>query len=112
MIERISAMSFNGAEGMAFEQFFLKRLNTTRATRDMLEATLLELHQGGEIVVVDESGAPPRVPSVGRAIMFFACRRSALSRFLGGLRSKRVAVCSSRNTSQRAGEHGTEWATC
>lgn len=52
-------MSFNGAEGMAFEQFFLKRLNTTRATRDMLEATLLELHQGGEIVVVDESGAPP-----------------------------------------------------
>lgn len=26
----------------------------------MVEATLLELHQGGEIVVVDESGDPSR----------------------------------------------------
>ncbi|MEF9384905.1 three-Cys-motif partner protein TcmP [Ralstonia solanacearum species complex bacterium KE056] len=60
MIEQIPAMLFDGAEGMTFEQFFLRLINTTPATRDMVEATLLELHQGGEIVVVDESGDPSR----------------------------------------------------
>jgi len=48
-------MLFDGAEGMSFEQFFLKLINTTPATRDMVRGPLLELHQGGE-VVVDESG--------------------------------------------------------
>ncbi|WP_197342582.1 three-Cys-motif partner protein TcmP [Ralstonia solanacearum] len=56
MLEQVPEMLFNGAEGMTFEQFFLKLINTTPATREMVEATLLELHQGGEIVVVDESG--------------------------------------------------------
>jgi three-Cys-motif partner protein len=60
MMEQIPAMLFDGAEGMTFEQFFLKLINTTPATRDMVEATLLELHQCGEIVVVDESGDPSR----------------------------------------------------
>lgn len=60
MIEQIPAMLFNGAEGMTFEQFFLKLINTTPATRDMVESTLLELHQSGEIVVVDESGDPSK----------------------------------------------------
>jgi three-Cys-motif partner protein len=56
MMEQIPKMLFDGAEGMTFEQFFLKLINTTPATRNMVEATLLELHQSGEIVVVDESG--------------------------------------------------------
>jgi len=60
MLEQIPEMLFDGAEGMTFEQFFLKLINTTPATREMVEASLLELHQGGEIVVVDESGAPSR----------------------------------------------------
>ncbi|MES2932696.1 MAG: three-Cys-motif partner protein TcmP [Pseudomonadota bacterium] len=60
MMEQIPKMLFDGAEGMTFEQFFLKLINTTPATRDMVEATLLELHQGGEIVVVDESGDPSK----------------------------------------------------
>lgn len=56
MMEQIPAMLFDGAEGMTFEQFFLKLINTTPATRSMVAATLLELHQGGEICVVDERG--------------------------------------------------------
>lgn len=60
MLEQIPEMLFGGAEGMTFEQFFLSLINTTPATRDMVEAALLELHQGGEIVVVDESGDPSR----------------------------------------------------
>lgn len=60
MLEQIPAMLFAGADGMTFEQFFLALINTTPATRDMVEATLLELHQGGEIVVADEAGDPSR----------------------------------------------------
>ena len=56
MMEQIPAMLFDGAEGMTFEQFFLKLINTTPATRSMVETTLLELHQSGEIVVADEFG--------------------------------------------------------
>lgn len=56
MMEQIPAMLFEGAEGMTFEQFFLKLINTTPATRSMVEATLLDLHQSGEIVVLDEAG--------------------------------------------------------
>jgi three-Cys-motif partner protein len=60
MMEQIPSMLFEGAEGMTFEQFFLKLINTTPATRDMVEATLLQLHQIGEIVVVDETGDPSK----------------------------------------------------
>jgi len=60
MMEQIPAMLFDGAEGMSFEQFFLKLINTTPATRDMVESTLLELHKGGEIIVVDGSGDPSK----------------------------------------------------
>jgi hypothetical protein len=56
MMNQIPAMLFDGADGMTFEQFFLKLINTTPATRSMVEATLLELHQSGEIIVTDESG--------------------------------------------------------
>ncbi len=56
MMAQIPAMLFEGAEGMTFEQFFLKLINTTPATRSMVEATLLELHQSGEILVLDEAG--------------------------------------------------------
>lgn len=60
MMEQIPAMLFAGAEGMTFEEFFLRLINTTPATRDMVKDALLELNQGGEIVVVDESGDPSR----------------------------------------------------
>lgn len=56
MMAQIPVMLFEGAEGMTFEQFFLKLINTTPATRSMVEATLLELHQNGEINVLDEAG--------------------------------------------------------
>ncbi|MDR6394826.1 three-Cys-motif partner protein TcmP [Herbaspirillum seropedicae] len=61
MMSQIPAMLFSGADGMSFEQFFLELINTTPATREMVEATLLELHQSGEIVVSDESGDPSKV---------------------------------------------------
>jgi len=56
MMEQIPRMLFDGAEGMTFDQFFLKLINTTPATRTMVEATLLELHKVGDILVVDERG--------------------------------------------------------
>lgn len=56
MMAQIPAMLFEGAEGVTFEQFFLRLINTTPATRSMVEATLLELHQSGEIIVVDSAG--------------------------------------------------------
>ena len=56
MMEQVPKMLFDGREGMTFEQFFLKLINTTPATRDMVEAALLQLHHSGEICVVDERG--------------------------------------------------------
>ncbi len=56
MMEQIPAMLYDGYEGMTFEQFFLQLINTTPATRNMVESTLLELHQSGEIRVEDEVG--------------------------------------------------------
>lgn len=56
MMAQIPAMLFEGAEGITFEQFFLRLINTTPATRSMVEATLLELHQSGEIMVTDNAG--------------------------------------------------------
>lgn len=56
MMEQIPAMLFEGVEGITFEQFFLELINTTPATRSMVEAALLELHQIGEILVLDEAG--------------------------------------------------------
>ncbi|HWV04069.1 three-Cys-motif partner protein TcmP [Ralstonia sp. TCR112] len=80
MLEQIPEMLFDGAEGMTFEQFFLKLINTTPATREMVEATLLELHQGGEIVVVDESGDPSRarVNLKGNHVLRLPSQRSFL----------------------------------
>lgn len=56
MMEQIPAMLFDVGEGMTFEQFFLKLINTTPATRSMIESTLLSLNQSGDIVVMDERG--------------------------------------------------------
>lgn len=56
MMEQIPRMLFEFANGMTFEQFFLTLINTTPATRDMVEATLLELRQCGEIMLEDETG--------------------------------------------------------
>lgn len=56
MMEQIPTMLFNGAEGMTFEQFFLQLINTTPATRSMVESTLLALNEGGDITILDETG--------------------------------------------------------
>lgn len=56
MMEQIPRILFEGGEGMTFEQFFLKLINTTPATRNMVKDTLLQLHQGHEIRVLDERG--------------------------------------------------------
>ena len=56
MMEQIPALLLDGAEGMTFEQFFGQLINTTPATRSMVEAAVLELHQAGEIRVLDERG--------------------------------------------------------
>lgn len=60
MLEQIPAMLFEVSEGMTFEQFFLKLINTTPATRNMVESAILALNQGGEIQVVDEGGEVSR----------------------------------------------------
>lgn len=56
MMEQIPALLFDGAEGMTFDQFFGQLINTTPATRNMVEAAVLKLHQSGEIRVLDERG--------------------------------------------------------
>lgn len=56
MMEQIPAMLFDGADGITFEQFFLNLINTTPATRSMVEATVLELHRYGDIIVADGAG--------------------------------------------------------
>lgn len=56
MRDQIPAILHEGAAGMTFEQFFLKLINTTPATREMVKDTLLELHQGGEIVILNDLG--------------------------------------------------------
>lgn len=60
MMEQIPKMLFEGSEGMTFEQFFLNLINTTPATRSMVEGALLELHHAGAIQVVDERGDSSR----------------------------------------------------
>jgi three-Cys-motif partner protein len=56
MIEQIPGLLSSGCEGKTVESFFLDLINTTPATRSMVEAALLELHHGGEIRVVDGAG--------------------------------------------------------
>jgi hypothetical protein len=60
MMEQIPAMLFDGAEGMTFEQFFLWLINTTPATRTMVESTLLALNESGDIAILDEDGDASR----------------------------------------------------
>lgn len=60
MMAQIPSMLFDGAEGMTFEQFFLQLINTTPATRSMVESTLLALNEGGDITILDETGGASR----------------------------------------------------
>lgn len=60
MAEQIPRMLFDGADGISFEQFFLNVINTTPATQEMVKATILELHQHGEIRIVDGRGETSR----------------------------------------------------
>lgn len=60
MMAQIPAMLFDGAKGMTFEQFFLQLINTTPATRAMVESTLLALNEGGDITILDETGGATR----------------------------------------------------
>lgn len=56
MLAQIPELLSSGAEGMTVRQFFLQLINTTPANRCMVEASLLELHRGGEIRIEDSSG--------------------------------------------------------
>lgn len=63
MMEQIPRMLFDGHDGISFEQFFLKLINTTPATQDMVEAALLQLHKGKEIRIMGDGGVESRVRS-------------------------------------------------
>lgn len=60
MLEQIPSMLFDAAEGMSFEQFFLQRINTTPATREMVESALLTLSQRHEIEILGADGEESR----------------------------------------------------
>ncbi|RQP26275.1 three-Cys-motif partner protein TcmP [Piscinibacter terrae] len=60
MLEQIPVMLFDIAEDISFEQFFLQLINTTPATRMMVESTLLKLSQLNEIQVLGEDGDESR----------------------------------------------------
>lgn len=60
MLEQIPAMLFDATEGITFERFFMQLINTTPATRTMVEAALLALNEQKEIQVLGEHGEESR----------------------------------------------------
>lgn len=56
MLAQIPALLSGKGDGMTVDQFFLNLINTTPATRNMVEAALLKLHDEGEIRVLDSKG--------------------------------------------------------
>ncbi|CAM5423750.1 three-Cys-motif partner protein TcmP [Eoetvoesiella caeni] len=80
MMAQIPRLLFDRAEGITFEQFFLKLINTTPATQKMVQKTILDLHQLGEILVVDERGdtSRARVQLKGGHILKLPSQRSFL----------------------------------
>jgi hypothetical protein len=61
MMDQVPRMLFEAVDtSITFEQFFLQLINTTPATRSMVEAVMLDLHKVGEIAIFDESGVASR----------------------------------------------------
>lgn len=60
MLKQIPAMLFDATDGVTFEKFFLHLINTTPATRTMVESALLTLSQANEIQVLGEDGEESR----------------------------------------------------
>lgn len=63
MLEQIPRYLTETKEGISFESFFAQRINSTPATKSMIEKTVLQLVHANEIVVADERGKirSPRV---------------------------------------------------
>jgi hypothetical protein len=60
MLEQIPAMLFEAPDGLTFEQFFMQLINTTPATRTMVEEALLALNERKEIQVLGLDGEESR----------------------------------------------------
>ena len=63
MLEQIPRYLAEAKEGISFEAFFAQRINSTPATKAMVEKTVLQLAHANEIVITDENGKirSPRV---------------------------------------------------
>ncbi|MFO1219626.1 MAG: three-Cys-motif partner protein TcmP [Burkholderiaceae bacterium] len=57
MLAQIPKALETSRDGIAFERFFLDRINTTPATREMVEATILELVRERQVEVVGDDGS-------------------------------------------------------
>ena len=60
MLEQIPAMLFEAPDYLTFEQFFMQLINTTPATRAMVEEALLALNERKEIQVLGLDGEESR----------------------------------------------------
>lgn len=60
MLEQIPSMLSEAEKGITFGQFFLQWINTTPATREMVESTLLTLGQRREIEILGADGEESR----------------------------------------------------
>lgn len=61
MKEQIPKALASAKQGIAFEQFFLDRVNVTPATRDMIGRAVLDLASQGELEILGEDGGVSRV---------------------------------------------------
>lgn len=58
MLEQIPRLLSEVPDGITFEQFFMRLINTTPATRDMVESTLLKLSAHQQVQVLGDDGVP------------------------------------------------------
>lgn len=56
MLEQIPRYLAEAKEGISFEAFFAQRINSTPATKAMVEKTVLQLAHANEIVISNENG--------------------------------------------------------
>lgn len=63
MLEQIPRYLAEAKEGITFDTFFAQRINSTPATKAMIEKTVLQLAHANEIVIANENGKirSPRV---------------------------------------------------
>lgn len=57
MLTQIPQSLSKHRSGISFEQFFLSRINTTPATKEMVESTVLQLVREKEVEIVGEDGS-------------------------------------------------------